>query len=144
MDISLYPDPGFYCKRCQTVLLQLPSNPQNRLSTILGVQSIQKPWSVSSNSVGQCLVNGLKLSIPLVDGIVLPHPLGPARSQTNQYLNLSTKYSITKVTGKMSRGLHLSPRSSSLLTWSMWPWIRLSRMSDTNSCSTSFSGKLSS
>lgn len=35
-------------------------------------------------------------------------------------------------------------RSNSMLTWSMWPWIRLSKIKETNSCSTSFSGTLSS
>lgn len=39
---------------------------------------------------------------------------------------------------------YLSPRSKRRLTWSMWPSMRLSRISDTNNCSTSFSGTLSS
>jgi hypothetical protein len=55
--------------------------------------NIQQPRFVSSNSVGQCLVNGLELSIPLVDGIVLPHPLGPARNHTISESD-RTKYSM--------------------------------------------------
>lgn len=41
-------------------------------------------------------------------------------------------------------GFHLSPHSSNRFTWSMCPWIRLSKMSETNNSSTSFSGTLSS
>lgn len=68
----------------------------------------RQPEAVSPNSVGHRLVNGLQLSIPLVNGIVLPHPLGPAKKHTKKKESTSEpgrrQHSIEATGNKL--GLH--------------------------------------
>lgn len=63
----------------------------------------------------------------------------PVQTLDMSKLNMHFFFNRRKV-----RYADLSPRSNSRFTWSICPSIRLSRISETNNCSTSFSGTLSS
>lgn len=97
----------------------------------------------STNSVGNSLIQRPKLCVPFLNSSILFHSLRPANTNTKVKTQFFTIGRCKKLINCKVK-IDLSPRSNSRFTWSICPCILLSNIRDTNSCSTSPSGTLSS